>query len=494
MASFLTGIDCIQLAIKECKDLVPTHANFVLLSNIETIQTCVTDVRCTYSFMLMSINRCLDYTKSTKGVKLEPKNETISLNDAIELPMRCIQNMQSRVAVTLDPWSKGICSCVITDRQWLQENLLCLLSNAVKYSTGGIISIRLLLEDAKAFSPKDENPSEHQFLRFEVEDAGIGMSEEAMASLFNPFKQTQRLAGGTGLGLYSLAKRLEALQGYYGVMKRRDGKCGSLFWFAVPYKPDEAFALHLLKSTKSQLTRLSLKPMQPKDNSIMRQCSMSPKLSFASTMHISPGHQAALAKVFSPRSAQATAQALQSYSSHDHSPSTSNASSPSSISSKTDSTTTTSDKVLTSSLSILLVDDSPIIIKMSCMMLKKLGHLVKVAENGAIAVRMVQELLSSKRSGRHDENVLNDRPFDVILMDLQMPIMDGLEATRRIRSLEDNTFIRHSIVGISANADEQTMQYAREAGIDTFLPKPFDINKVQSTLNYILQRKLTSAE
>eukprot|EP01033_Poteriospumella_lacustris_P021979 gene21979-16429_t len=50
-------------------------------------------------------------------------------------------------------------------------------------------------------------------LMFEVIDTGIGISEEAMKTLFNPFKQTQRLAGGTGLGLYSLAKRIEALKG-----------------------------------------------------------------------------------------------------------------------------------------------------------------------------------------------------------------------------------------------------------------------------------------
>ena len=79
-------------------------------------------------------------------------------------------------------------------------------------------------------------------LKFEVQDTGIGLSEEAMKNLFNPFKQAQRLAGGTGLGLYSLAKRMDALGGYYGVKNRPDGKQGSVFWFAVPYKPDTATA------------------------------------------------------------------------------------------------------------------------------------------------------------------------------------------------------------------------------------------------------------
>ncbi len=56
--------------------------------------------------------------------------------------------------------------------------------------------------------------------------------------LFSPFKQAQRFAGGTGLGLFSLARRVEALKGAYGVKKRRDEKQGALFWFTIPYRPD----------------------------------------------------------------------------------------------------------------------------------------------------------------------------------------------------------------------------------------------------------------
>ncbi len=53
-------------------------------------------------------------------------------------------------------------------------------------------------------------------LLFEVSDHGIGLSDEMMGNLFKPFKQAQRLAGGTGLGLYSLAKRIDAIGGFYG--------------------------------------------------------------------------------------------------------------------------------------------------------------------------------------------------------------------------------------------------------------------------------------
>jgi hypothetical protein len=77
----------------------------------------------------------------------------------------------------------------------------------------------------------------------EVEDTGIGMTDDAMKMLFNPFNQTQRLAGDTGLGLFSLAKRVEALQGKYEVRRRRDGRQDCLFWFAMRYRPDHFMAV-----------------------------------------------------------------------------------------------------------------------------------------------------------------------------------------------------------------------------------------------------------
>jgi hypothetical protein len=80
-------------------------------------------------------------------------------------------------------------------------------------------------------------------LRITVEDTGPGLSEEAMEKLFHhqAAKQGQRFTGGTGLGLFSLAKRTEALGGRCGVHARDDGKPGCVFWFAIPYRPDNSF-------------------------------------------------------------------------------------------------------------------------------------------------------------------------------------------------------------------------------------------------------------
>ena len=71
-----------------------------------------------------------------------------------------------------------------------------------------------------------------------VVDNGIGLSDATKLTLFQPFQQGMRLAGGTGLGLYSLSKRIDALGGKCGVNDRDDGVQGACFWFSFPYKPD----------------------------------------------------------------------------------------------------------------------------------------------------------------------------------------------------------------------------------------------------------------
>ena len=222
-----------------------------------SIQNCINSINNTNMFMLMTINRCIDYTKASKGMKLVPKYETVDLREALQFPIECMSNIQERIGIKLEAMSEEICSHIITDKQWLQENLLCLLSNAVKYSTEGSVTIKARLTKVVGERRKQsecesecltrateavekqggsvggsvlslmslnkvlpvvslESSDLSYSLDFEVEDTGIGLSEEAMKNLFNPFKQAQRLAGGTGLGLYSLAKRMEALKGRYG--------------------------------------------------------------------------------------------------------------------------------------------------------------------------------------------------------------------------------------------------------------------------------------
>jgi CheY-like chemotaxis protein len=137
------------------------------------------------------------------------------------------------------------------------------------------------------------------------------------------------------------------------------------------------------------------------------------------------------------------------------------------------------------SLNILLVEDTLSIQKMTKMLLQKQGHTVTVADNGVIALDQITAMYEEEQ-----KLMGSDQPtcrFDVVLMDFQMPVMDGLEATRRIRALEaqmrkdfagekgfvPKSFYHQLIIGLSANSDDETVQLARSEGMDDFMEKPF---------------------
>jgi two-component system, sensor histidine kinase len=121
--------------------------------------------------------------------------------------------------------------------------------------------------------------------------------------------------------------------------------------------------------------------------------------------------------------------------------------------------------------SVLLVDDSMSILKMTSKTLQRDGFNVTTAENGSIALNILKE---------------RAKDFEVVLMDLQMPVMDGLETTRRFRAHELADVLneqsgapvrRLPIIGMSANSDDETRRQALEVGMDNFIPKPFNIDK-----------------
>ncbi len=136
----------------------------------------------------------------------------------------------------------------------------------------------------------------------------------------------------------------------------------------------------------------------------------------------------------------------------------------------------------------MLADDTLSIQKMTRMLLQRQGHTVTIAENGVEALELITTKYEEAQSG-----ALVPQMFDVVLMDFQMPVMDGLEATRRIRALEtqlrthndsnlvisiENSDIKSAnfhqlIIGLSANSDDETVQLARSEGMDDFMEKPF---------------------
>ena len=99
------------------------------------------------------------------------------------------------------------------------------------------------------------------------------------------------------------------------------------------------------------------------------------------------------------------------------------------------------------------------------------GFKIDTAENGAEALKIIQ----SARPG----------DYDLILMDIQMPIMDGYEATRRIRALENKALAKIPILAMTANAFDEDRRTAAECGMNGFLSKPIDIAEVIQTLQRV---------
>ena len=107
------------------------------------------------------------------------------------------------------------------------------------------------------------------------------------------------------------------------------------------------------------------------------------------------------------------------------------------------------------------------------MILQQAGFTVEVAENGQIAVDMVSDA---------EENY-----YDAVLMDIQMPVMDGYEATRTIRALSDPAKASVPIVAMTANAFKEDEIAAEQAGMQAHIAKPIDVDVMMSTLTHVLK-------
>jgi CheY-like chemotaxis protein len=108
-------------------------------------------------------------------------------------------------------------------------------------------------------------------------------------------------------------------------------------------------------------------------------------------------------------------------------------------------------------LRLLLVEDNPTNARITRKILEKSGHNVTVAVNGL-------EALSAWRAST----------FDLILMDVQMPVMDGLEATRILREEERNLGRHTPVIALTANVMEEDIEKCRASGMNAYLAKPFD--------------------
>jgi len=268
-----------------------------------------------------------------------------------------------------------------TDPYSLRQILVNLIGNAIKFTESGGVRVVLRL---------DAGGGNQSLLHFDVIDTGIGLSEEQIELLFQPFSQADssmhRRFGGTGLGL-AISRRLALLLGGDITVTSVPDK-GSAFSIAVETGPLDGVKL-LDHPSGIEQPRSQAPFAEPKLN-----------------------------------------------------------------------------------CRILLAEDGPDNQRLISFILYKAGAEVTVAENGKVAVDLA---LASLR---------DNNPFDVIVMDMQMPVMDGYEATRILR----NTGYKKPIVALTAQAMLEDHKNCINAGCDAYLSKPIDrIDLIKSLQPYAVK-------
>jgi CheY-like chemotaxis protein len=320
--------------------------------------------------LLTVINDILDISKIEAG-RLQLEAVPFSLRQFLRAATAVLTISAKKKGLRLDlTIQPDVPDALIGDSNRLNQIVLNLAANAIKFTEHGGISIHVTREELRPSST---------VLRFSVKDTGIGIEPEKVGTVFEAFSQADssitRRFGGTGLGL-AISSNLIAMMGGR-IWVESTPQVGSTFFFTV---------------------EMALDPSVGKTG---------------------PGPAAA------PDS-----------------------------------------RVQHRPLRILLAEDNAVNQLVATRMLEKSGHHVVRAANG-------EEVLA----------LLARETFDAILMDVQMPVMDGLMATRKIREQEAASKSHLPIIALTARAMEEDESMCIEAGMDAYLSKPLGSDELLRTLD-----------
>ena len=457
--------------------------------------------------LLSLINHILDFSKIEAG-KLELDDVEFSLRTMIAGAMKTLALSAHRKGLEL------ICDIrpdvpdrLLGDAVRLRQIVMNLLGNAIKFTDSGEVVLRINVTAC------DANAIE---LRLDVQDTGIGIPQDRQAAIFEAFEQVHtsinRKYGGTGLGL-SITAKLARLMGGQVWLKSELGH-GSTFFVtcrfrvpadaALPNVPSPMSGLRVLivddnATSRQQLfdlfTSWQTQPLAVSSAkgaiAVLEQVTGTEQ-SFAFTIVDAqmPGVDGfELASTIKAGLAERMGQLLMMLSSADRTHELSRCeqlqldaaiSKPVNESELLDTlmslrlgtagvdAPTLPDRpspVARTSLKVLLAEDSLYNQKLAVALLTKRGHHVTIANNGREAVDLIFR-----------------QPFDRVLMDIQMPEMDGLEATRVIREREARLGIHRPIIAMTAQALTGDRERCLAAGMDEYLTKPIRSDQMFETL------------
>lgn len=458
--------------------------------------------------LLELVNDILDFSK-IEARRIDLEKRPFDLYDCVE---GTIEMILSRVvekgldlSYQIDP---QVPPAISGDEARLRQILLNLLSNAVKFTDSGQITLLVT-----ASSP---TPGPQCELHFAVSDTGIGISPEGMERLFQSFSQvdssTTRRYGGTGLGL-AISQRLAELMGgrMWVESEGLPGK-GSTFHFTIlaekadlPIRaflqpPQATLAGRRVLIVDDNPTNLRILTLQTEAWGLEPQATISPqealdwlqqgkRFDLALVDQLMPAMDGVALAAEIRRISGANGLPLILLSSLGKSKIQAGglfaaelqkpvrpallydtligvlSGVPQPIIEKSHPSEFDPEMAARQPLRLLLAEDHPTNQKLALLTLLRLGYRADVAANGLETLDALQR-----------------QPYDVVLMDMQMPEMDGLETTRRIRQYWPDENVPH-IIAMTANVTPQDRQACLAAGMNDYLSKPIRVNELMAALN-----------
>jgi two-component system sensor histidine kinase/response regulator len=461
--------------------------------------------------LLNVINDILDFSKIEAG-KLEVESKEFELHNMLEETMEAmaVSAHHKGLEIILQS-SNEVPDKLIGDAGHLRQILINLIGNAVKFTKQGEIVLRVEVEAA---AEKDIE------LHFSIKDSGIGVQKEKQELLFRPFEQVdgsnQRKYGGSGLGL-SICKQLVSLMGGRIWFKSWQGE-GSVFHFTVKFKKPEISEPDSTTKTPAQLAGVNL--LLVDDNDTYRSVLRNMLNCWGITVTEADSAHSALKEI---EDAAGTSRSFRIVLMDEEMPGVNGLTAAGQIiqslpqdcvlvmmlpsdnisddfakcqelgitnylikpikqmellnavlkilGQDTDDEETnvavesTGPAADSLHLNILVAEDNTTSQMIAKKTLEKAGHTIQIASSGVEAIRMLRE-------GK----------FDLILMDVEMPEMSGIEATRVIRKTEAGTKLHIPIVAMTAYAMKEDRQRCLDAGMDTYISKPVNLNELHKII------------